>query len=90
MPWKFFVFFLCMYKMVDTRAETWTKAEVSVIKIHENDSVNKTVLLLLCISDAKKDGVVKVFVTWLIKKLKENMGLQTWVILQNNKLKSIK
>ena len=30
------------------------KAEVSVIKIHENDEVNKTVLLLLYISDAKK------------------------------------
>ena len=30
-------FFLCMYKMVDISAETWNKAEVSVIKIHEND-----------------------------------------------------
>ena len=26
-----------MYKMVDISAETWNKAEVSVIKIHEND-----------------------------------------------------
>ena len=33
MPWKNFVFFLCMYKMVDIRAETSTKAEVSVIKM---------------------------------------------------------
>ena len=46
---------VCMYKMVDM-AETWNKAEVSVIKIHANDDVNKTVLLLLCISDAKKMG----------------------------------
>ena len=46
---------VCMYKMVDM-AETWNKAEVSVIKIHANDDVNKTVLLLLCISDAKKIG----------------------------------
>ena len=53
-------------------------------------NVNKTVLLLLCISDAKKDGVVKIFMTWLIKKLKENMGLKTRVILQNNKLESVK
>ena len=46
-----------MYKMVDISAETWKKAEVSVIKIHENDDVNKTVLLLLCVSDAKKRWV---------------------------------
>ena len=44
-----------MYKIVDISAETWNKAEVSVIKIHEIDDVNKTVLLLLCISGAKKD-----------------------------------
>ena len=33
------IFFLCvyMYKMVDISAETWNKAEVSVIKIHKND-----------------------------------------------------
>ena len=48
---------VCMYKMVDISAETWKKAEVSVIKIHENDDVNKTVLLLLCVSDAKKRWV---------------------------------
>ena len=46
MPSKNFIF-LCMYKMVDISAKTWNKAEVSVIKIHENDNVNKTVLLLL-------------------------------------------
>ena len=33
MPLKYFIF-LCMYKMVDISAETWNKAEVSVIKIH--------------------------------------------------------
>ena len=43
-----------MYNMVDISAKTWNKADVSVIKIHENDNVNKTVLLLLCNSDAKK------------------------------------
>ena len=37
--------------MVDISAETWNKAEVSVIKIHKNDNVNKTRLKLLCISD---------------------------------------
>ena len=76
--------------MVDISVETWNKAKVSVINIHENDNVNKTVSLLLCISDVKKDGVVKIFMTWLIKKLKENMRLKIWMILQSNKLESIK
>ena len=53
--------FFCMYKMVDISAETWNKAEVSLIKKHENDDANKVVFLLLCISDANKDGVVKIF-----------------------------
>ena len=39
---------------IDISAETQNKAEVSVIKIHENDDVDKTVLLLLCFPDAKK------------------------------------
>ena len=51
---KFLLFFVCMYKLVDIRAETWNKAGVSVIRIYENDNVNKTVLLLLCISDISK------------------------------------
>ena len=55
--------FFCMYKIVDISAETWNKAEVSLIKKHENDDANKVVFLLLCISDANKDGVVKIFVT---------------------------
>ena len=76
--------------MVDISVEAWNKAKVSVINMHENDNVNKTVSLLLCISDVKKDGVVKIFMTWLIKKLKENMRLKIWMILQSNKLESIK
>ena len=43
-----------MYKKVDISAETWNKAEVSVIKIHKNDNVNRTLLKLLCISDIEK------------------------------------
>ena len=34
---------------------------MEIIKISENDDTNKLVLLLLCISDIKKDGVVKIF-----------------------------
>ena len=53
--------------MVDISAEAWNKDEVSVIKIHENDKVIKTVLLLFCISDTKKkmrgEGGVKIFMT---------------------------
>ena len=40
--------------MVDISAETWNNAGVSEIRIHENDDVNKTLLLLLCISDISK------------------------------------
>ena len=54
-----------MYEMVDNKnsAETWNKAKVSVIKMYENNNLNKTVLLLLCISDTKKDGMVKISMT---------------------------
>ena len=54
MSLKKIIFFLCMYKMVDISAETWNKAEVAVINIHENDNVNKTVFKLLRISGVKK------------------------------------
>ena len=43
-----------MYKMIKICAKTWNNAGVSVLKIHENDDVNKTLLLLLCISDISK------------------------------------
>ena len=56
MYWTFkkFYFFVCMYKMVNISAETWNKTGVPVIRIHENDDVNKTLLWLLCISDISK------------------------------------
>ena len=40
--------------MVDISADTWNKAGVSIIKVHDNADVNKTLLLLLCISDIGK------------------------------------
>ena len=43
-----------MYKIIKTIVETWNKARVSLLKIHEKDDVNKTLLLLLCISDISK------------------------------------
>ena len=51
---KKFFFFLCMYTMVDISIETWNKAELSVINIHENGNANNTLLKLLCISDIGK------------------------------------
>ena len=43
--------------MVNISTETWNKAGIFVIKIHENDDVNKTLLKLLCFSNvAKKWG----------------------------------
>ena len=54
MSLKKIIFFLCMYKMDDVSAETWNKAEVAVINIHENDNVNKALFNLLCISYVKK------------------------------------
>ena len=46
-------FFFFMYKMVGISAGTWNKARVFLIKVHENDDVNKTLFKLLCISDVK-------------------------------------
>ena len=45
---------MCIYKIVDISTETWNKTGVSVIKAHGNDDVNKTLLLLLCISHIGK------------------------------------
>ena len=53
-PSKKIFFCVCMYKMIKTSAITWNNAGVSVLKIHENDNVNKTLLLLLWISDISK------------------------------------
>ena len=43
-----------MYKMVDISAKTGNKAEVSVIKIHKSDNVNKALLEVLCVYDIAK------------------------------------
>ena len=66
---------VCMYKMVDISTEIWKKAEVSVIKIHENDDVNKTVLLLFCVSDAKKRWVGENLYGLIDKEIKGKCGV---------------
>ena len=52
-----------MYKMVDISAEVWNKAEVSVIRIHQKDHINKTLLYYFVFLKQIKDGVVKIFMT---------------------------
>ena len=66
---------VCMYKMVDISTEIWKKVEVSVIKIHENDDVNKTVLLLFCVSDAKKRWVGENLYGLIDKEIKGKCGV---------------
>ena len=66
----------CMYKVVDISTETWNKTGVSVISIHENDDINKTLLLLLCISGiSKRWGGTNIY-DLLIKKLRKNTKLK--------------
>ena len=62
--------------MVDISAKTWNKAEVSAIKIHENDNANKTVLLSLCISDASKRWGCKNIYDLIDKEIKEKYGVK--------------
>ena len=40
--------------MININSSTWNKAGVSVMPVHENDNVNKTLLRLLCICDINK------------------------------------
>ena len=40
--------------MVDINSNTWNKVGGSVIRVYENDDVNKTLLRLLCICDLSK------------------------------------
>ena len=56
--------------MVDISAKTWNKAEVAAMNIHENDNVNKTALLLTCISEASKRSGVKNLYDLIDKEIK--------------------
>ena len=65
-----------MYKMVDISAETWNNAGVPVMIVHENDNVNKTLLLLFCISDiSKRRGSINVY-DLTDKEIKEKYGIK--------------
>ena len=41
--------------MVRTSAETWNNAGFPALQIHKDNDVNKTLLLLLCISDIRSE-----------------------------------
>ena len=79
-----------MYKLVGIRAEAWNKAKVAAINIHENDDINKTVLLLLCISDASKRWGGKNLYDLIDNEIKGKYGVGKWVNSQNHKSESTK
>ena len=57
--------------MVNTSAEAWNKARVSVIGAHKNDDVNKTLLKLLCISNIAKGWTGRNIYDLTDKEIKE-------------------
>ena len=84
------MFFLSMYKTVDSSAKTWSKAEVTAINIHENDDVNKTVLLSLCISDASKRWVGKNLYDLIDKEIKGKYEVTDMSDLTNQQIRKYK
>ena len=65
-----------MYKIVEVSTETWNNSGVSVLKIHEDLDVNKTLLLLLRISGINKRLNCMNIYHLIVKKQKENMVLK--------------
>ena len=90
MSLKKIIFFLCMYKMVDISAEAWNKAEVTVINIHENDNVNKTLFKLLCISDVKKRWGGKNLYDLIDKEIKGKYGVKNMSELRKPQIRKYK
>ena len=84
------MFFLSMYKTVDSSAKTCSKAEVTAINIHENDDVNKTVLLSLCISDASKRWVGKNLYDLIDKEIKGKYEVTDMSDLTNQQIRKYK
>ena len=75
---KIFFFFscVCIKWLILISLKKWNNTEVSVIKTHENDNVNKTVLLLLSISDASKRWGVKNLYDLTDKETKGKYGVE--------------
>ena len=79
-----------MYKLVDISAKTWIKAKVSVMNIHDNNNVNKTVLLLLCISDSSKRWVSKNLYDLIDKEIKGKHGVKNMSDLTKQQIRKYK
>ena len=57
--------------MININSNTWNKVGVSVIRVHENDDVNKTLLRLLCICEINKRWGGKNIYDLIDKEIKE-------------------
>ena len=76
--------------MVDISTETWNKAEFSVIKIHKNDNVHKTLLRLLCISDIAKRWRGKKIYDLIDKEIKEKYTIKNMSDLTRPQIRKYK
>ena len=90
MPPKNYIFLLCKYKMVDIKAEIWNKDGVAAIKVHENDNVDKTVLLFLCISDLGKTSGCKNIFDLIDKDIKGKYRVKKMDELTKQQIKKFK
>ena len=79
-----------MYKMVDISAKTWNKTGVSIMRIHENDNVNKAVRSFLCISDVGKRWGSKNIYDLTDKEIKGKYGVKNMNELTKQQIRKFK
>ena len=79
-----------MYKMVDISAKTWNKTGVYIMRIHENDNVNKAVLSFLCISDVGKRWGSKNIHGRTDKEIKGKYGVKNMNELTKQQIRKFK
>ena len=77
-----------MYKIVDISVETWNKA--SVITIHKNNKVNKTLLKLISISDIAKRWGGKNIYDLIDKEIKEKYMVKNLSDLKKLQIRNYK
>ena len=76
--------------MVDTNSNTQNKTEVSVICVHENNDVNKTLLWLLCICDLSKRWGGKNIYDLIDKKIKGKYNVKNMNKLTKSQIRKYK
>ena len=76
--------------MININSNTWNNARVSVIRVHENDNVNKTLLRLLCISNINKRWGSKNIYDLIDKEIIGKYEVKNMNKLKNRKSESIK